>query len=56
MEKTRYLTAAKPITPGKRYHHQEKENNWGKGKLNMGRGEDLIIWRRARIFTDHEAD
>ena len=41
MEKTRYLTAAKPITPGKRDHHQEKENNCGE-KVNLTWGEEKI--------------
>ena len=42
MEKTRYLTAAKPITPGKRDHHQEKENNCGE-KINLTWGEEKMV-------------
>ena len=60
MEKTRYLTAAKPITPGKRDHHQEKENNCGE-KIDLTWEEEKISLfgggpEYSRIFTDHEAD
>ena len=41
MEKTRYFTAAKPITPEKRYHYQEKENNCGE-EIDLTWGEEQI--------------
>ena len=35
---------------------REGEQLRGENRLNMGRTKDLIIWKRARTFTDHEAD
>ena len=63
MEKTRYLTAAKPITPGKRYHHQEKEDNcgeknylsWGEEKISLfGGGQEYSpIMKQTEAKLSH---